>query len=146
MGFEPTRAEPIGLAVQRLNHSATQSSVKKMYLENKTIKYAVFDFSVRNSLSIWVGILGADSTNKCYDVNVFLNIQEIMASIPVCFISNTVNEGLVPHFSRFHSRCLALLSRCLFSSKNRLVLLLIFFFDVAIVYFFKPINKENLYL
>ena len=26
MGFEPTRAEPIGLAVQRLNHSATSSS------------------------------------------------------------------------------------------------------------------------
>ena len=26
MGFEPTRAEPIGLAVQRLNHSATASS------------------------------------------------------------------------------------------------------------------------
>ena len=25
MGFEPTRAKPIGLAVQRLNHSATQS-------------------------------------------------------------------------------------------------------------------------
>ena len=25
MGFEPTRAEPIGLAVQRLNHSATAS-------------------------------------------------------------------------------------------------------------------------
>ena len=25
MGFEPTRAEPIGLAVQRLNHSATSS-------------------------------------------------------------------------------------------------------------------------
>ena len=25
MGFEPTRAEPIGLAVQRLNHSATLS-------------------------------------------------------------------------------------------------------------------------
>ena len=27
MGFEPTRAEPIGLAVQRLNHSATSSCV-----------------------------------------------------------------------------------------------------------------------
>ena len=27
MGFEPTRAEPIGLAVQRLNHSATSSYV-----------------------------------------------------------------------------------------------------------------------
>ena len=29
MGFEPTRAEPIGLAVQRLNHSATSSSCRK---------------------------------------------------------------------------------------------------------------------
>ena len=28
MGFEPTRAEPIGLAVQRLNHSATASMVE----------------------------------------------------------------------------------------------------------------------
>ena len=28
MGFEPTRAEPIGLAVQRLNHSATSSPFK----------------------------------------------------------------------------------------------------------------------
>ena len=27
MGFEPTRAEHIGLAVQRLNHSATSSSM-----------------------------------------------------------------------------------------------------------------------
>ena len=32
MGFEPTRAEPIGLAVQRLNHSAT-SSVKEVNLD-----------------------------------------------------------------------------------------------------------------
>ena len=30
MGFEPTRAEPIGLAVQRLNHSATASVVIKL--------------------------------------------------------------------------------------------------------------------
>ena len=28
MGFEPTRAEHIGLAVQRLNHSATSSTLK----------------------------------------------------------------------------------------------------------------------
>ena len=34
MGFEPTRAEPIGLAVQRLNHSATSSYE---YL-NKTLR------------------------------------------------------------------------------------------------------------
>ena len=29
MGFEPTRAEHIGLAVQRLNHSATSSDTKR---------------------------------------------------------------------------------------------------------------------
>ena len=29
MGFEPTRAEHIGLAVQRLNHSATSSNLKE---------------------------------------------------------------------------------------------------------------------
>ena len=32
MGFEPTRAEHIGLAVQRLNHSAT-SSVDKLKID-----------------------------------------------------------------------------------------------------------------
>ena len=42
MGFEPTRAEPIGLAVQRLNHSATQSLLKKVHLQNETIQYAVY--------------------------------------------------------------------------------------------------------
>ena len=30
MGFEPTRAEHIGLAVQRLNHSATSSGERSM--------------------------------------------------------------------------------------------------------------------
>ena len=72
MGFEPTRAEPIGLAVQRLNHSATQSLVKEEFLRNQTIKYAVFDFSARNS---W-RILGADSSNKSQ----WLPKQEIMTS------------------------------------------------------------------
>ena len=36
MGFEPTRAEPNGLAVHRLNHSATSSAVYFSY------NYAVF--------------------------------------------------------------------------------------------------------
>ena len=31
MGFEPTRAEHIGLAVQRLNHSATSSSWERLF-------------------------------------------------------------------------------------------------------------------
>ena len=53
-----------------------------------------------------------------------LTLQPDLHSL--CFISNTVNDGLVTHFSRFYSRCLALLSRCLFSSKNSLVLLLFF--------------------
>ena len=38
MGFEPTRAEPIGLAVQRLNHSATSSSIRhSIFLRNYKI-------------------------------------------------------------------------------------------------------------
>ena len=36
MGFEPTRAEPNGLAVHRLNHSATSSPRSKDRLEQKT--------------------------------------------------------------------------------------------------------------
>ena len=31
MGFEPTRAEPNGLAVHRLNHSATSSGCHNAY-------------------------------------------------------------------------------------------------------------------
>ena len=37
MGFEPTRAEPIGLAVQRLNHSATSSlRIKRRFDPGRT--------------------------------------------------------------------------------------------------------------
>ena len=47
MGFEPTRAKPIGLAVQRLNHSATQSLVKNVYLQNKIItQYLISPFGI----------------------------------------------------------------------------------------------------
>ena len=35
MGFEPTRAEHIGLAVQRLNHSATSSDWCSLFATNK---------------------------------------------------------------------------------------------------------------
>ena len=52
MGFEPTRAEPIGLAVQRLNHSATSSYMKHEYYipyflsiqrgDNRVLREAVF--------------------------------------------------------------------------------------------------------
>ena len=41
MGFEPTRAEHIGLAVQRLNHSATSSGdhLRNILLRRQTIVY-----------------------------------------------------------------------------------------------------------
>ena len=37
MGFEPTRAEHIGLAVQRLNHSATSSNKSLCGFKEKCI-------------------------------------------------------------------------------------------------------------
>ena len=40
MGFEPTRAEPIGLAVQRLNHSATSSNILGMKFAFLKSKYS----------------------------------------------------------------------------------------------------------
>ncbi|GFU36384.1 hypothetical protein NPIL_243581 [Nephila pilipes] len=36
MGFEPTRAEPNGLAVHRLNHSATSSSSEAEFYFRRT--------------------------------------------------------------------------------------------------------------
>ena len=36
-GFEPTRAEPIGFQVQRLNHSATTAPVNKILKSEKTL-------------------------------------------------------------------------------------------------------------
>ena len=47
MGFEPTRAEPIGLAVQRLNHSATASS--DHILKYEWYSEATFFLSVKTS-------------------------------------------------------------------------------------------------
>ena len=64
MGFEPTRAEPIGLAVQRLNHSAASSdesmpipSFLPLGYENLVRGYfagenLVKDFSLRDFLSV----------------------------------------------------------------------------------------------
>ena len=55
MGFEPTRAEPIGLAVQRLNHSATSSvrliksnDCTKTICDPKTVSQAQNHFYLLN--------------------------------------------------------------------------------------------------
>lgn len=45
MGFEPTRAEHIGLAVQRLNHSATSSMQQKSRLQHNATR----SFCVRSN-------------------------------------------------------------------------------------------------
>ena len=46
MGFEPTRTESIGLAVQRLNHSATSSTAPKIYYTSSpTIHFNIYQFS-----------------------------------------------------------------------------------------------------
>ena len=42
MGFEPTRAEPNGLAVHRLNHSATSSTTYRIRLYFKTSAFYRF--------------------------------------------------------------------------------------------------------
>ena len=51
MGFEPTRAEHIGLAVQRLNHSATSSGnncrsqfTSLFYFNNNKCMHTLFCF------------------------------------------------------------------------------------------------------
>ena len=46
MGFEPTRAEHIGLAVQRLNHSATSSHVLLREHSMSSILSARTEFSL----------------------------------------------------------------------------------------------------
>ena len=43
MGFEPTRAEHIGLAVQRLNHSATSSTLKDCHVWKVCVIPLLFD-------------------------------------------------------------------------------------------------------
>ncbi len=43
MGFEPTRAEPNGLAVHRLNHSATSSHDSQWQVEKTFSTFLVFN-------------------------------------------------------------------------------------------------------
>ena len=50
MGFEPTRAEPIGLAVQRLNHSATLSLCSVYHLFLNFSKWSKYVLKVKERL------------------------------------------------------------------------------------------------
>ena len=59
MGFEPTRAEHIGLAVQRLNHSATSSLIsKEPQRKNFKMKYTMFcrNLSITSALFHFCGM------------------------------------------------------------------------------------------
>ena len=53
MGFEPTRAEPNGLAVHRLNHSATSSTEKVAVCVDAVSQ--TLDFLENMMLSNYVG-------------------------------------------------------------------------------------------
>ena len=57
MGFEPTRAEPIGLAVQRLNHSATSS----MYVRSQ-YQYSHFFGTLFDGISTFFPFLSKKSS------------------------------------------------------------------------------------
>ena len=50
MGFEPTRAKPNGLAVHRLNHSATSSQLKKTEIST-VLEYGK---SFSNLAAVWI--------------------------------------------------------------------------------------------
>ena len=52
MGFEPTRAEHIGLAVQRLNHSATSSVWSRIF--DRSNPFPVVDLKVRAKRLIYL--------------------------------------------------------------------------------------------
>ena len=58
MGFEPTRAEHIGLAVQRLNHSATSSSIYSMWNQESKKEFLMARISLFSFLIQWLVGLG----------------------------------------------------------------------------------------
>ena len=59
MGFEPTRAEPNGLAVHRLNHSATSSTCKLRFVSSR---------SLHREVELGKQILSQNSTGKYGDI------------------------------------------------------------------------------
>ena len=70
-GFEPTRAEPIGFQVQRLNHSATTALViycKKFKLEMRGIEPRAFHMQSERSTTelhpLWFEIAGNVLANE----------------------------------------------------------------------------------
>ena len=82
MGFEPTRAEHIGLAVQRLNHSATSSGERKVskftylfYFNNNKCLYSNdlrhvvrISFLICRRIMIFLKVFG-DFIGECYETN-----------------------------------------------------------------------------
>ena len=83
MGFEPTRAEPIGLAVQRLNHSATSST--------EEVEYNFYTVDVKWPGQKKILVPGCNTKRSRYlvcpswptfpiDVNIMVNVRH--ASVP----------------------------------------------------------------
>ena len=61
MGFEPTRAEHNGLAVHRLNHSATSSDTLCMIHEGNLNHYLSLVLPLRNGKALFTPVSNAPS-------------------------------------------------------------------------------------
>ena len=91
MGFEPTRAEPIGLAVQRLNHSATSSH------ELKTLLVTVRATPRCHSIDIFREILLCRSWSHGLSLTLDFESSDPSSNLISCFYQFT---GLAHVFSR----------------------------------------------
>lgn len=95
MGFEPTRAEHIGLAVQRLNHSATSSDDNGC-----SIRYSLALYTFQNQVYIFYIVYTSYTptlllTPSKYSLNTLTTQSLILVIVFVqCDRSNWMNENI----------------------------------------------------
>ena len=86
MEFEPTRVEHIGLAVQRLNHSAT-SSVEKLRsnVVSSCIKHVLEPY-VQSVVTVWLFMMksraATNRTNSAFN-SVFRNLWKVVKEVVI---------------------------------------------------------------
>ena len=84
MGFEPTRAEHIGLAVQRLNHSATSSvNEHNVNVVSSCMKH-VLETYVQSVVTVWFYVMKSGLK--------YLEIRQ-RSRHQYVYIMNTVKHG-----------------------------------------------------
>ena len=93
---------------------------------------------------LWGHVLKWYSQKLGEDFAKFCGLLRLNTSL--CFISNTVNEGLVAPFSKFHSRCLALLNCCLTYFPQKIEVLLLIFLGIWSLFIFSTYKQGKLVL